>query len=93
MRQGARGVTIDADDLAQHAKIRIEIYERLVRVESRVCAISADLQKQMRLSEELVSVLHGITALGKGVIGLGAVVGAGALIWAAVVFIVRQASG
>lgn len=44
---------------------RIQVAERLVRLESRVCAIAAEITKNTAMTADVVDLLRGIRTIGK----------------------------
>ena len=81
----------DQEDSFSSDRWRMRVGERLVRLEEGHSRIEAKVDKNNEMTEEIVSAMEGLRAIGKALIWVASVTGAGGVTWAAFSYAVKTA--
>ena len=81
----------DNEDSFSRDRWRMRVGERLVRLEEAHSRIEAKVDKNNEMTEEIVSAMEGLRTIGKAVIWIASVTGAGGVTWAAFSYAVKTA--
>ena len=81
----------DNEDSFSRDRWRMRVGERLVRLEEAHSRIETKVDKNNEMTEEIVSAMEGLRTIGKAVIWIASVAGAGGVTWAAFSYAVKTA--
>lgn len=79
----------DEDDSFTRDRWRMKVAERLVRLEDGYSRIETKVDKNNEMTEEIVQGLIGLRTIGKALIWVASVAGAGGVTWAAFSYAVK----
>lgn len=81
----------EQDDSFTRDRWRMKVAERLIRLEDGYSRIESKVDQNNTMTEEIVQGLVGLKTLGKVVIWIASVTGAGGVTWAAFSYAVKTA--
>jgi len=81
----------DQEDSFNRDRWRMRVGERLVRLEEAQSRIETKVDKNNEMTEDIVSAMGGLKTIGKAVIWIASVTGAGGVTWAAFSYAVKTA--
>lgn len=82
----------DQEDSSNRDRFRVQVTERLTRVEGQVCQIAKDIARNTELTGDVFDLLRGLKSMGRLLIWMASLSGAIAVCWAAFVYLVKQAT-